>query len=688
MKKSLIYEKNAFNNSILGSNNLNKEKINTQNSTIINNIYYVDATKGNNANTGSKSNPFLTIQYAIDLAKNGDTIILERGQYFEAIDLKGKIALLTSNYYITGDTADINNTIISGKNNGNKVLVSNTIDCYNTTNYTTIDGLTLTDTRLRALFLRTPSCGQKMNYSLKHSVIKNSGRYGNDALIVAGANSLMDSCIINDNKGSHIILTDKNATPAYIKNCIFYNNAASDNGSSYEQESVLAVEGKQYIINNLFFRNKATAISFGLNGSDSAILVNNTVTMNSGYGLHFWTISGSYGGFLINNISAFNGHFDITANNVLNGPDYYLRNNLFGKKGLMLETNLLSENNTLLDTIGNFGGDPYFRDTLNNDFRLLSYSPAIAAGSLTNYLLPKDLIGNTRINAYRKVPDIGVYESSFKFPAPILFKSESTNRKVKLFWTQKNSDFIKAYKIYRSIDSIPDNFNGKEIAIVNDGNIFNYTDSANDLINGSKYFYRTRAINKDNSESDLGKQIYGIPDIELKIVPLKFISFVAKRMGKDIPITWKVAEVVNIVGFDLERSFDGNNFSFLNNKTVGNASEFTFKDNHPQKAWYRVKVNEADGSSWYSWIESVNALPLNVNIYPNPTTSKINILYKANEAGIKMIKLIDIQGKTMLTKSINTQIGNNNISIDISSLSNGTYMLVGLSENGNIIIKQ
>jgi len=175
---------------------------------------------------------------------------------------------------------------------------------------------------------------------------------------------------------------------------------------------------------------------------------------------------------------------------------------------------------------------------------------------------------------------------------------------------------------------------------------------------------------------------------ENKTVPLKFISFVAKRLGKDIPITWKVAEAVNIVGFDLERSFDGTHFSFLNNKPVGNTNEFAFKDNHPQKAWYRVKVNEADGASWYSWIESINALPLNVNIYPNPTANKINIAYNANEVGTKLLKLIDIQGKTMLTKSIATQLGNNMISIDISSLTNGTYLLTGLTENGTIIIKQ
>jgi hypothetical protein len=175
---------------------------------------------------------------------------------------------------------------------------------------------------------------------------------------------------------------------------------------------------------------------------------------------------------------------------------------------------------------------------------------------------------------------------------------------------------------------------------------------------------------------------------ENKTVPLKFISFVAKRLGKDIPISWKVAEAINIAGFDLERSFDGTSFSLLNNKAIGNSNEYSFKDNHPQKAWYRVKVNEADGSSWYSWIESVNALPLNVNIYPNPTANKINIVYTVNETGIKTLKLIDVQGRTMVIRSINTQLGNNIISIDISSLTNGTYLLTGLTENGNIIIKQ
>ena len=173
-----------------------------------------------------------------------------------------------------------------------------------------------------------------------------------------------------------------------------------------------------------------------------------------------------------------------------------------------------------------------------------------------------------------------------------------------------------------------------------------------------------------------------------RTVPLKFISFVAKRSGKDIPILWKVAEVINIVGFDLERSFDGTNFSMLKNKPLGNTNEYIFKDSHPQKAWYRVKVNEVDGSSWYSWIESVNALPLNVNIYPNPTSDKINIVYSSNEVVTKILKIIDIQGKTLLTKSMSIQLGNNSISIDISALTNGTYLLIGLSEKGNIIIKQ
>ena len=144
---------------------------------------------------------------------------------------------------------------------------------------------------------------------------------------------------------------------------------------------------------------------------------------------------------------------------------------------------------------------------------------------------------------------------------------------------------------------------------------------------------------------------------ENNTVPLKFIAFIAKRNAHNIPVSWRVGEMINVSSFDLERSWDGNNFSTIKNKTIGNTADYSFTDKHPQKAWYRVKVNEADGSFWYSWIESVPELPLTVQIYPNPTLESLHIQYNSSLAGTKNLRIIDIQGKIILAKNLETKVG-------------------------------
>src|SRR4030095_10564777 len=57
---------------------------------------------------------YTTIQSAIDASTNGDTVVVAPGTYFENINFKGKNIVLTSNFYLNGDTSFINQTIING----------------------------------------------------------------------------------------------------------------------------------------------------------------------------------------------------------------------------------------------------------------------------------------------------------------------------------------------------------------------------------------------------------------------------------------------------------------------------------------------------------------------------------------------------------------------------------------------
>lgn len=57
-----------------------------------------------------------TIQGGIDAASPGDTVLVERGTYFEAIRYNGKGITVASEYLLTGDPTAITETVIDGSN--------------------------------------------------------------------------------------------------------------------------------------------------------------------------------------------------------------------------------------------------------------------------------------------------------------------------------------------------------------------------------------------------------------------------------------------------------------------------------------------------------------------------------------------------------------------------------------------
>jgi hypothetical protein len=85
-------------------------------------------------------NEVKTLKEAIELSKKNDTILLQPGIYNERNISSNHAILITSLYYLTGDTNDINNTIIGGEGHRRRFFFDNLSDSIKLNGFTIEDG--------------------------------------------------------------------------------------------------------------------------------------------------------------------------------------------------------------------------------------------------------------------------------------------------------------------------------------------------------------------------------------------------------------------------------------------------------------------------------------------------------------------------------------------------------------------
>ncbi len=76
-----------------------------------------------------------------------------------------------------------------------------------------------------------------------------------------------------------------------------------------------------------------------------------------------------------------------------------------------------------------------------------------------------------------------------------------------------------------------------------------------------------------------------------------------------------------------------------------------------------------------------------LNIYPNPVNTVATINYNATKAGEGMIKVTSLNGRVIKSTFADLQIGENKLSVDLSTLSKGVYMVSLSSSNGVVTSK-
>ena len=150
---------------------------------------------------------------------------------------------------------------------------------------------------------------------------------------------------------------------------------------------------------------------------------------------------------------------------------------------------------------------------------------------------------------------------------------------------------------------------------------------------------------------------------------------------KEVALSWTIVSGCNTQYYTVEVSSDGvNNFKkvlTLNGKNNGIAAQtYEAVDVKPKAgaSYYRLKQTGLDGRSSYSDIISVNIVETTIaqlSVYPNPTTTILNLQIK--DATFKMFgySFYTSQGKLLYQQKINSNL----TTINTSTLATGIYTL-------------
>lgn len=141
-------------------------------------------------------------------------------------------------------------------------------------------------------------------------------------------------------------------------------------------------------------------------------------------------------------------------------------------------------------------------------------------------------------------------------------------------------------------------------------------------------------------------------------LPLHLLNFTGSRSGKTTHLYWDSDNEIDIDGFTIERSMDGNNFYPTGNVPANNKpgiNHYNYTDDYGNngRIYYRLKIFEKDGSFNYSKIVSfspASAGLFSFTLYPNPSKGYVQLQINSKGNENIYIKVSDASGRTIISK--------------------------------------
>ncbi len=166
-------------------------------------------------------------------------------------------------------------------------------------------------------------------------------------------------------------------------------------------------------------------------------------------------------------------------------------------------------------------------------------------------------------------------------------------------------------------------------------------------------------------------------------LPVELHDFTVTKRNDKAEIKWSTSSEINNDYFTIERSSDGKEFESIG-KIAGNGTSFdlndyTFVDRQPLEGrnYYRLKQLDFNGVYEYLGIRTVEFETFGkINIFPNPLINELLTLeYESKNSGRIEVRINDISGNLVHFQNNEIDKGSNNLSIDLSILNPGIYIV-------------
>ena len=184
-----------------------------------------------------------------------------------------------------------------------------------------------------------------------------------------------------------------------------------------------------------------------------------------------------------------------------------------------------------------------------------------------------------------------------------------------------------------------------------------------------------RYISISNAVSDNAAVLAAWNSINSVILPVNLTAFNAQKNGNSGLLQWQTATEINAAYYNVERSYDGINFTAISkvNAKGQAANTYSFNDAaglSSTNTYYRLKIVDNNGNYKYSSVVRLaNGQGIKVSVFPNPASEVVTVSgLKANDN----IKLLSIDGKLLLQQNAS---GAQSMILNIAKYKPGTYIL-------------